>query len=151
MNTTIDGFNLLQAIGKHPDVFVELRAEIRKVSTALLKKHLKSPSLKVDRFRLIGSAVSVDVLLLILEELNDKELRALTKKLDQHFQDLTSANDAQLRRHLRALAVSEIEPSPKTRKVSEKSKPSSAPPAAKEKSGAHWAESMAAKPSRYRK
>jgi hypothetical protein len=155
MNTTINGFELLQAIGGNPDVFLESSDEIRKISTTILKKHLKLPSLKIERFRLIGSAVSVDVLLLILEELSENELRAITKKIDPNFQDLALASNELLRRHLRALAFSEIQPSLKEQKAPGRSKSSSTKaktsPTSKEKNSAHWAESMAEKPKRFRK
>jgi hypothetical protein len=155
MRTAIDGFEILRAIGHNSELFRSLRSEVDKFALALLKKHLKAKAMNIDAFHALQGAVSRDVLSLFLEELSEAELKSFTKKLDRHYPELASANASLFRKHLRALAVSEIEPSPKPVKakkpaaskagsVEKKAKP------AKTSAPAQWPESMSAKPSRLR-
>jgi hypothetical protein len=154
MSTTINGFDLLQAIGQHPDTFADLSSDINKAAVALLKKHFKSKTMKLDVLRASRNALTPDVLALGLENLNEKELRTLARKLDNHHPDTASGNAQWLRRHIRALAASEAEPSAKPVRA----RRSTAQTSAKENKKAptksdttpHWPESMRAKPSRRR-
>jgi hypothetical protein len=146
MSTTIDGFELLRAIGQNGAAFPSLRVEINKTAPTLVKKHLKSSSMTIDGFRSTSSAIGSEVLSLILEDLNDKDLRGIAKKIDPHYADLATASEQLLRSHLHALAVAETEPAVKQGKAAK----TKAPSATKAKTTAHWPESMAAKPSRRR-
>jgi hypothetical protein len=156
MSTAINGFAVLEAIGRHADLFGGLRADVNKAALSLVKKHLKAKGMALADFRALQAGLTRDVLALIIEDLTDTDLKSLAKKLDPYLPDLTTAKAGTLRSHLRALADAEAEPSPKPVKAKKTStgKAASADkkakPAKKASTPAAWPESMSAKPSRMR-
>lgn len=154
MTGTPNGFELLLAICQHADIFSSIQAEANKTAVTLLKKHIKTNSLTIEDFRATRSAIGANIFMTILDDLSETELRALVKKVDQHCPDLDAIDERSLRRSLRALAASELQPWPKPRtapgKVKSPAPKDEAAAPAKAKGGAHWPVSMAAKPSRRR-
>ncbi len=150
MGTTINGYELLQAIGLHPEIFFSISADVKKNATALLKKYLKTNKQGVAGFRQARAAVSEEIFDLVLEELTDKEVCDLAKRLDPHFPGLTSSKPMALLRHIRALGASAAEPAPKPSLKSPAPAKRKTKTASKAKKTPFWPESMAAKPSRSR-
>jgi hypothetical protein len=153
MTTTFNGFLLLQAISQNEALFGGIEKDISTASVSLAKKFLKVKALDADNFRAFRSAVTDEVLLLLLDDLADKEVQALTKKIDKYYPNLADADARTLRVHLYQIASSQQNPSPKPAAGNRPSKSAGADKGkrpAKQKPVAKWAESMEAIPSRRR-
>lgn len=115
MKVVIDAFGLLGAIGSHRDVFKALDAQVHKQALALLAAQLKHKSLDLPLFKAVVSAVGAEGFEIFLDTdtVDDKFLKALTKKLDPHS-TVTKAGDGDaIRPHLVALAAGRVVPTPK--------------------------------------
>ena len=99
MNTVIDGFSLLKAVGQYPELFSSLAADARKAALAISKKFLKGKGIGLEELKSFQRAVGGQTFALILEELNDKELRTLTKKIDKYYPNLADEKPIGLRSH----------------------------------------------------
>jgi hypothetical protein len=150
MNTMIDGFKLLKNIGQHESLFQSIEKEVSEAAFALAKKHLKSKTLDLASLRATRSALTDDALLLIFDDLNEKELRAIVKKIDKYCPALTETDDAILRSNLFNLASSQQDPHPKSATLKRPKKSASDKATPSTKSSAKWPESMEARPSRRR-
>ena len=153
MTTTFNGYLLLQAISQNEALFAGIEKDISKASVSLAKKFLKVKALDADKLRAFRSAVTDEVLLLLLDDLADKEVQALTKKIDKHYPNLGDADARALRIHLHQIASSQQNPSPKPpagKRPNTSADADKGKRAAKQKPVAKWAESMGAIPGRRR-
>ncbi len=114
MNVVIDSYALLGAIGRHRDAFAGIDALVKKQAAALLKAQLKHKSLDLTLFRTIVAAIGSESFELFLDTADDKLLKGIAKKLDQHAEATKSGDDDALRSHLIGLAAKRIEPTAKT-------------------------------------
>ena len=105
MNVVLDSYGLLGAIGCHRDVFAGIDALVKKQATALLTAQLKHKSLDLHVFRAIVAAVGTETFELFLDTADDKLMKAIAKKVDQHAAVSKSNDDNQLWSHLINLAA----------------------------------------------
>ena len=124
MNVVLDSYGLLGAIGCHRDVFAGIDALVKKQATALLTAQLKHKSLDLHFFHAIVAAVGTEPFELFLDTADDRLMKAIAKKIDQHAAVSKSDDDDQLRSHLIDLAARRIEPVIKPGKTSGGSKKS---------------------------
>jgi hypothetical protein len=124
MNVVIDSYGLLGAIGRHRDAFAGINALVTKQATALLTAQLKHKSLDLPAYRAIVTAVGTEPFQLFLDTADDKLLKGIAKKLDQHATVTKSGDDDELRSHLINLAAKRIEPAAKPAKPTSGSKKS---------------------------
>lgn len=113
MKVVIDSYSLLGAIGLHRDAFAGIDALVQKQATALLTAQLKHKSLDLDAFRTIVAAIGSESFELYLDTADDKLLKGIAKKLDQHAPVSKCDEDDALRAHLIDLAGRRVEPTPK--------------------------------------
>lgn len=114
MNVVIDSYALLGAIGRHRDAFAGIDALVKKQAVALVTAQLKHKSLDLSGFRTVVAAIGSESFELFLDTADDKLLRGISKKLDQHAEVTKSGEDDALRSHLIGLATKRIEPTAKT-------------------------------------
>jgi hypothetical protein len=116
MKVVIDSYSLLGAIGLHRDAFAGIDTLVQKQATALLTAQLKHKSLDLDAFRTIVAAIGSESFELYLDTADDKLLKGIAKKLDQHAPVSKCDEDDALRAHLIDLAGRRVEPTAKTLK-----------------------------------
>lgn len=114
MNVVIDSYALLSAIGRHRDAFAGIDVLVKKQAAALLTAQLKHKSLDLSTFRTIVAAIGSELFELFLDTADDRLLKGVAKKLDQHAEVTKSGNDDALRSHLTGLATKRIEPTAKS-------------------------------------
>ncbi len=112
MSIALDGFHVLQRLGKHSDLFVVVRADADKAARALVVKCLKSKSLGLDSMRQIQEALGGDQFSLVLEGLKDADVKSILARLDKHVPELKTGTTMWRRQHLQALAEGEAYPFP---------------------------------------
>jgi hypothetical protein len=110
MSIALDGFEVLRQVGKHPDIFAPVRADVDKQSRALVIKCLKAKSVGLDAFRDIRTALGEEQFGLLLDGLKDTEAKAILTRLDKHHPDVKSGTSMWRRQHLYALAEGSSEP-----------------------------------------
>jgi hypothetical protein len=120
MSIALDGFEVLQRIGKHAEVFAAARVDVDKAARALVVKCLKAKSTGYDALRLIYAALGRDPFELVLEGLKDAEVKTVLTRVDKHHPDLKAAEAGWRRRHLKALAEGTSDPSPPPAKPAKK-------------------------------
>jgi hypothetical protein len=104
MSISLDGFEVLQKVGKHADVFGAIRADVDKQARALIVKCLKAKSVGLSQLRDIRRALGEEQFGLVLEGLKDAELKSMLTRLDKHHPDMKTAATVWRRQHLNALA-----------------------------------------------
>lgn len=129
MNVVIDSYALLGAIGRHRDAFAAIDTLVKKQATALLTSQLKHKSLDLKTLRSVVAAIGSESFELFLDTADDKLLKGVAKKLDQHAEVTKSGNDDALRRHLTGLATNRIEPTDKSVKPKVQKAPKGSPSA----------------------
>ncbi len=117
MKVVIDSYDLLGAIGRHREAFAGIDALVQKQATALLTAQLKHKSLDLTAFRAIVAAIGPESFELFLDTADDKFLKGIAKKLDQHAPETKSDDDDLLRTHLIDLAARRVEPTAKAVKA----------------------------------
>lgn len=105
MSTTLNGAEILSAIGSNPSAFPDARAEIEKAALAIVSAQLKTKSLDCAKLSAVGQVLGLETLELVLENLPDKSVGSLAKKLDPHHPEIKSASAIWQRKHLCALAA----------------------------------------------
>lgn len=110
MSIALDGFEVLRQVGKHPDVFASVRAEVDKQARALIVKCLKAKSAGLDLVRDIHKALGEEQFRLLLEGLKDAETKSIVTRLDKHHPDMKGGTAGWRRQHLSALADGSSEP-----------------------------------------
>ena len=119
MALTLDGLKLLQTIAANPAAFPAVTADAVKAARSLVIGQLKAKTSGLDSLRNVRRVLG-DEFVLVVEGMNEKEVRFLLSKLDKYNPDLQTAAADQLRNHLNALAKGLVEPvvkpgkSPKT-------------------------------------
>lgn len=109
MSTTIDGFQILRAIGEYPNLFHTLRADVNKAANAPLKKLLKTKNVELKELRAIRQSVGDDFDL-ALDHLGANELLSVAKELDKNNPQISTASPEWLGSRLRDLCASKVEP-----------------------------------------
>lgn len=107
MSIALDGFYVLQRLGKHAELFVAVRADADKAARALVVKCLKSKSLGLDALRQMHKALGGDQFSLVLEGLKDADVKSILTRLDKHVPELKTGTTTWRRQHLQALAEGE--------------------------------------------
>lgn len=112
MKVVIDAFGLLGAIGKHPEVFKALDAQVHKQALALLAAQLKHKSLDLPLFQAVVSAVGAEGFEIFLDTdlVDEKFLKTLAKKLDPLAPVTKEGDGDAIRPHLIALAAGRVTP-----------------------------------------
>lgn len=126
MKVVIDSYGLLGAIGSHRYAFGGIDALVHKQATALLTAQLKHKSLDLGGFRAIVAAIGSEPFELFLDTADEKLLKGIAKKLDQHAPVSKSGEDDALRAHLVNLAGRRIEPTAKAVKAPKSAKKTTA-------------------------
>jgi hypothetical protein len=144
--TTLDGFQLLKSIGTSKKAFAVVEDAIENAALSIMKKVLKARGLTVPQLREICRAVGSDAFAQVIDNLADKEVSALAKKLDKLWPKLETVSMHQKREHILSLAQGKIEPSVRT------PPPPRAPQRRRAKTAdepsAQWSSSMSARPPR---
>lgn len=122
MKVVIDSYGLLGAIGHHRDAFAGIDALVQKQAAALLTAQIKHKSLDLSAFRAIVAAIGSEPFELFLDTTDNKLLRGIAKKLDQHAPAAKSDDDDELRTHLIDLAARRVEPTAKAPKTPQSAK-----------------------------
>ncbi|MFT4078867.1 hypothetical protein [Rhodomicrobium sp.] len=156
MTSKIDGVQLFKDIARHAELFKPIEKDIANSASALLGKFLKQKNIDVETLRSLNAAITSKALLLTIDGLNEKDIKALTKKIDKHYPGLTEASASTLRAHLSDLASSAKDIHAKSEKATSSKKPTNAgkgKTAKKPKDDvtASWPTAMEALPSRRRK
>lgn len=112
MALDVDGFALLRAIARSPDVYPDIRAEAAKVGRALVVRQLKARTLSLRGLREIHDSLGADAFGLVIDGLTDAEVRNLVLRFDRHHPADKATQAGGLRRHLAGIA-SWIEPTRK--------------------------------------
>jgi hypothetical protein len=120
MPIALDGFDVLQRLGKHAEVFAVVRADVDKAAHALVVKCLKAKPTGSDALRHIYAALGGDQFELVLEGLKDADVKSILTRLDKHHPDLKVAEASWRRQHLKALAEGSSNPSPPPVKATKK-------------------------------
>ena len=141
---TRTAFALLKSIGASETAFGAVETEVEKAALAIMQKLLKTRDLTVTRLRDACKAVGAETFATVIDNLADKDVSSLVKKLDKLWPELKSASLPVQREHILALAVGRADPTvkavaaPKTGKSSKK----------KADPVAAWSASMSARPPR---
>ena len=146
MNVVIDSYGLLGAIGRHRDAFAGIDALVKKQAAALLTAQLKHKSLDLNAFRTIVTAIGSEPFEIFLDTADDKLLKGVAKKLDQHAAVTKSGDDDALRAHLIDLAAKRIEPTTNPGKSPTTIKKSTTKGSANDTCGASAPHAIATKP-----
>jgi hypothetical protein len=109
MALDVDGFAVLRTIGVHPHIFKGIAADAAKAARTLVVKQLahKNTGLKVVRD--IRAAVGPDAFSLIVDGMNDAQIKSLTVRLDRHAAPAKAAAGTG-RLHVLALADGSAQP-----------------------------------------
>ena len=105
----IEGFKLLLAIGKNPEVFGFLKPDVNKSARSWFSKALKQKGLNLQGAKEIYK-ISGDDFERIVSPLSRKDLESIAKKLDEFNSDLKTADQNLIARHIIALCEGQIEP-----------------------------------------
>ncbi|MEW6767829.1 MAG: hypothetical protein AB1342_07340 [Pseudomonadota bacterium] len=118
MAAAVDGYSIFKSIGKNPELFGSIHADVNKAATTLVAKQLAKST--VEQYREIYSAVGEDDFRKTIEAM--KSVSTLLKRIDPHA-DLKTVTDREKRNHLVELAKGEVEPTVKPAKATKKKKP----------------------------
>jgi hypothetical protein len=110
MSIALDGFEVLRQVGKHPNIFAPIRADVDKQARALVVKFLKAKSAGLDVVRDIYKALGEEQFRLLVEGLKDAEAKSVVTRLDKHHPDVKGGSAGWRRQHLNALADGSSEP-----------------------------------------
>ncbi|GAB5471482.1 MAG: hypothetical protein Kilf2KO_45120 [Rhodospirillales bacterium] len=113
MPLELNGAQVLKTVLAKPEVFPLIHGELNRLVQSLLVKQLRHRSLTVAELRAIASALGHDSFLLLVDAMNDGEVKSLAARLDPHHDGLRSADPSWQRRHLTLLAEGDAEPQPK--------------------------------------
>ena len=130
MAITLNGFEVLQRIGSHPDVFAKVRADVDKQARSLVVKCLKHKSSDLDALREIYKALGQEPFGLVVEGLKDSEIKTILTRLDKHHPDVKGGVSAWRNQHFKALAEGTVQPSDPPAKPAKKTKASKKEPKA---------------------
>jgi hypothetical protein len=159
MSTTINGAEILRTIGSNASAFSNAAVEIQKAALSIVAAQLKAKSLDCAGLSGLGQILGLSTFELVLDNLPDKTVAVLAKKLDPHHPDGKTASPSWNRKHLCALAAGETRPSPKPSRTAAPKKPSGArkaagtakPGSARISAENFWPSSMSAVGSRKRR
>ncbi|MGB8984559.1 MAG: hypothetical protein WCC12_22015 [Anaerolineales bacterium] len=144
---TRTAFALLKSIGASETAFLVVGAEVEKAALAIMQKRLKAKDLTVDGLRDVCRAIGADTFAAVIDNLADKDVSSLIKKLDKLWPELKSASLPAQREHVLALAAGRVEPVIKLAPVPKAGKASGSK-SKKTEPVASWSESMRARPPR---
>ena len=113
MKVVIDSYALLGAIGGNQHAFSVIDELVKKQAAALLAARLKHKSLDLPTYRSIVKAIGNETFELYLDTVDDRFLKTVAKKVDQHAPEVKGGDGDVLRQHLISLAKEKIEPTPK--------------------------------------
>ena len=114
MAVDIDGFAVLGAIARRPEVFAAARTDINKTARALVAKQLKDKGLVLDGFRAVATALGAEAFDLIADALSDAEVKALLAKVDKLNTEAKTMAPALQRKLLTDLAAGTAAPASKS-------------------------------------
>lgn len=128
MSIALDGFKVLRRLGKNPEAFAAVRADVDKTARALVVKCLKAKSVDIEALRDIATALGDEAFELLVEGFKDAEIKSMLTRLDKHFPDLKTGTAAARRQQLKALASGDADPAPPkpTKKTTTKKTPKKA-------------------------
>jgi hypothetical protein len=129
MGLDVDGFAVFRSIGSHSEAFAAIAAEVAKSARTLVVRQIAHKDTELKAVRAIRAAVGPEAFGLITDGMSDAQIKSLAVKLDKHNAELTTANGAARRLHVRALADGSAQPSEKQKGASKPIKAKKAPPA----------------------
>lgn len=109
MPLDLNGFDVLKRISAHPDVFMDIKAEVNKAARLLVSKQLKAKTIDLDSLRLVAKTIEDDAFSLVVDGLSDAEAKSVLGKIDKHHPKLKGLDAAWRRGHLRDLASGRAE------------------------------------------
>jgi 16S rRNA G1207 methylase RsmC len=110
MSIALDGFEILQHLGKHPELFAHIRADVDKQARGLVVKCLKTKSVNIEDMRNIRNALGAAHFELLVDGLKDAEVKSIVTRLDKHHPEMKTASAARRREHLNALSDASSDP-----------------------------------------
>lgn len=113
MPIEIDGFAVLGAIARHPQVFAALKPEAIKTAKGFVSKQLKDKALTCDALMAIATAIETEAFDLIVDTMSDAEVKALLVKVDKLNAAIKAAPVPDQRKLLADLARGEARPAAK--------------------------------------
>ena len=141
---TLNAFDLLKSIGSSRSSFVVIEGDIEKAALGLMQKLLKAKSLTVAQLHDVSRAIGAATLGVVLDNLAEKDVSGIVKKIDKDWPESKTASAAGQRERVLALATGRAEPAVKPPKAAKsgttKGKKAAAP--------GGWSESMSARPPR---
>lgn len=110
MALEIDGFSVLRSISTHPGVFEAVKAAVVKAAADLVIRQIKGSSFDLENLTKVESALGNEAFTLIIEQLPEKDLLKILKKVDPNFPGLKTAEPTYLRTHFQDLACGRAVP-----------------------------------------
>jgi hypothetical protein len=141
---TRTAFALLKSIGASETAFGIVGAEVEKAALTIMQKLFKAKDLTGAGLRDAYKSVGTETFAAVIDNLADKDISSLVKKLDKFWPELKTASMPAQREHALALASGRANPS---MKVASRGK-SGGGKAKKPEAKASWSESMSARPPR---
>ena len=117
MPLDIDGFAVLAAIARAPDVFAAARQDVAKTAKVFVARQLKDKGLTAAGLVAINTAIGEEAFDLIADGLSESEIKAVATRVDKLNGTLKTAAPQELRAHLAALARGTAAPAEKTVKA----------------------------------
>jgi hypothetical protein len=127
---TRTAFAVLKGIGSSEAAFSLIGGEVERAAASLVHRLLHSRRLTVAALRAAYEALGSDTFEALIDNLSDKEIHALARKLDGHWPELSTAASPAQRVHVLALATGRSTPSPRTKRRNRPKIPSGLPGAA---------------------
>ena len=142
---TINAFDLLKSIGTSQKAFGIVEADVEKAALAIMQKLMKAKNLTVLQLREVCRAIGSESLGIVIDNLADKDVSGLIKKLDKLWPEIKTAQVDQQRERVLSLATGRIEPAAKAPVAPRATRPA-APKAKKaDEPAAQWSKSMSAR------
>ncbi len=110
MAMEVNGPAILDALLKDPAAFLITRSQINGLAQTAIVAGLKSKDLKLAAVQALSAKIGKGDFALVLESLKPAELKALSKKLDAHHENINAADGAWSRTHIVDLASGATEP-----------------------------------------
>jgi hypothetical protein len=120
MAIELDGFAVLRAIAAHESAFAAARPEIVKFAKSIVAQRLKDKETGLAQLREIFAALGAESFALIVDETPDAQLKSILARLDKNWAEIKTAEDEQLRGHLRDLAAGGVEPAQAAKRAAKK-------------------------------